>query len=246
MNMPALELLVRVGLATVLGVAIGLERQWRSRMAGLQTMALVSMGAALYLVLGAYAFGRETDPTRVAAQIVTGIGFLGAGVIMKQGLSVTGLNTAATLWATGAVGALAGAWMWRESVAGAAIIIAGNGFLHPLAARMDRLHFQAGRDVPPADYVLEVECRGDAESAVRALIMQTLSGGPGVQLKSLRSTDTETPGEIALRAEMSAARRDDTRMENALSVLSSQAAIRSVRWSIQHQAPADWTGRGTD
>jgi uncharacterized membrane protein YhiD involved in acid resistance len=140
----------------------------------------------------------------VAAQIVTGIGFLGAGVIMKQGLSVTGLNTAATLWGTGAVGALAGAWMWRESIAGAAIIIAGNGFLHPLAARMDRLHFQTGRDVPLADYVVEVVCRADAESAVRASIIQAVSG-PGVQLTSLRSTDTETPGEIALRAEMSAA-----------------------------------------
>jgi putative Mg2+ transporter-C (MgtC) family protein len=245
MNMPALELLVRVGLATVLGVAIGIERQWRSRMAGLQTMALVSMGAALFLVLGAYTFGQRTDPTRVAAQIVSGIGFLGAGVIMKQGLSVTGLNTAATLWATAAVGALAGAWMWRESVAGAAIIIAGNGFLHPLAARMDRLHFQAGREVPPADYVVEVVCRGDAESAVRALIIQAVSG-PGVQLKSLRSTDTETPGFIALRAEMSAAHRDDTRLDNAVRVLSSEPAVRSVRWSIQDQAAAGWTGTGTD
>jgi putative Mg2+ transporter-C (MgtC) family protein len=181
----------------------------------------------------------------VAAQIVSGIGFLGAGVIMNQGLSVTGLNTAATLWATAAVGALAGAWMWRESVAGAAIIIAGNGFLHPLAARMDRLHFQAGCEVPPADYVVEVVCRGDAESAVRALIIQAVSG-PNVQLKSLRSTDTETPGFIALRAEMSAAQRDDTRLDNAVRVLSSEPAVRSVRWSIQDQAAAGWTGRGTD
>ena len=107
------------GLATLLGVAIGIERQWRARMAGLQTMALVSMGAALFVILGAYTFNGEQDPTRVAAQIVTGIGFLGAGVIMKQGSSVTGLNTAATLWATAAVGSLAGAWMWREAVVGA-------------------------------------------------------------------------------------------------------------------------------
>jgi putative Mg2+ transporter-C (MgtC) family protein len=244
MNMPAVELLVRVGLATVLGLAIGIERQWRSRMAGLQTMALVSMGAALFLVLGAYAFGRETDPTRVAAQIVSGIGFLGAGVIMKQGLSVTGLNTAATLWATAAVGALAGAWMWRESVAGAAIIIAGNGLLHPLAARMDRLRFQTGREVPPADYVVDVACRADAESAVRALIIQAL-GGPGVRLTSLGSTDAETPGFIALRAEVSAARRDDARLEDAVRVLGLEPAVRSVRWSIQDQAAAGWTGPGT-
>ena len=123
--MTAIDLLVRVGLATILGVAIGVERQWRSRMAGLQTGSTAQHGSALFLILGA--------PTRVAAQIVSGIGFLGAGVIMKQRLSVTGLNTAATLWSTAAVGVLAGAWMWREAIAGAAIILAANGFLHPLA-----------------------------------------------------------------------------------------------------------------
>src|SRR5262249_3231974 len=95
MDQPGLELLVRVGLATLLGVAIGLERQWRSRMAGLQTMALVSMGSALFTIMGAYAFGGQGDRNRVAAQIVTGIGFLGAGVIIKSGMTVFGLNTAA-------------------------------------------------------------------------------------------------------------------------------------------------------
>ena len=131
-----MELLVRVGLAAVLGVAIGLERQWRSRMAGLQTMALVSMGSALFTIMGAYSFPDQSDRNRVAAQIVTGIGFLGAGVIIKAGLTVFGLNTAATLWATAAVGALA-AWMWREAIAGAVIIIASNGFLYPLAKWID-------------------------------------------------------------------------------------------------------------
>jgi putative Mg2+ transporter-C (MgtC) family protein len=91
MNMPAV-VLVRVGLATVLGLAIGVERQWRSRMAGLQTMALVSMGSALFLILGAYGFNPDGDPTRVVAQIVTGVGFLGAGGIMKQGFIGDGVE----------------------------------------------------------------------------------------------------------------------------------------------------------
>ena len=77
-------LLVRVGLALLLGIVIGLERQWRSRMAGLQTMALVSMGSALFTIMGAYDFPTQGDRNRVAAQIVTGIGFLGAGVILKK------------------------------------------------------------------------------------------------------------------------------------------------------------------
>ena len=146
---PGMDLLLRVGLATVLGVAIGLERQWRSRMAGLQTMALVSMGSALFTIMGAYSFPEQGDRNRVAAQIVTGIGFLGAGVIIQTGMTVFGLNTAATLWATAAVGALCGLWMWREAVVGAVVILATNGFLYPLARWIDRRPQKPGRDRPP-------------------------------------------------------------------------------------------------
>jgi putative Mg2+ transporter-C (MgtC) family protein len=239
MTMPALELLLRVGLATVLGIAIGVERQWRARIAGLQTMALVSMGAALFLILGAYTFHVEQDPTRVAAQIVTGIGFLGAGVIMKQGASVTGLNTAATLWATAAVGALAGAWMWREAVAGAAIIIAGNTFLYPLAARMDRARTKAGREIGPADYVFEVECASDAETRVRGFMIETLTHAD-FQLKSMRALRTTNPNEIALRAEVSAHARDDAVMEEAVRTLSVDPAVSSAGWTALNDAGVDW------
>ncbi len=143
---PGFDLLLRVGLATLLGVAIGLERQWRSRMAGLQTMALVSMGSALFTVMGAYAFPNDGDRLRVAAQIVTGIGFLGAGVIIKSGMTVAGLNTAATLWATAAVGALCGVGMWREAVVGAVMIVAANGLLYPLAKWIDRRPHKPGHE----------------------------------------------------------------------------------------------------
>lgn len=181
-----MDLLSRVGLATILGVLIGLERQWRSRMAGLQTMALVSMGSALYLILGAYSFA-GSDPTRVAAQIVSGIGFLGAGVIMKHGLTITGLNTAATLWATAAVGALAGAWMWREAIAGALIIVAGNLVLHSLAGAMDRHGFWFGREAPPpTPRVLTVECATEVEPAVRRSLLDLLAEH-GLRVTGLRS-----------------------------------------------------------
>src|ERR1700732_3927220 len=209
MTLPGLELLLRVGLATLLGIAIGVERQWRARMAGLQKMALVSMGAALFLILGAFTFPRAQDPARGAAQIVTGIGFLGAGVIMKQGSSVTGLNTAATLWATAAVGALAGAWAWREAVAGAVIIVAANGFLYPLAARMDRLHLEIGREVPPVDYIVEVVCQRGAESVIRSKLIEAVSA-PGFVLKSLARRDADAPNEVVFNAEVAAAERQKT------------------------------------
>jgi putative Mg2+ transporter-C (MgtC) family protein len=242
MTLPGLELLIRVGFATLLGIAIGIERQWRARMAGLQTMALVSMGAALFLILGAYTFHREQDPTRVAAQIVTGIGFLGAGVIMKQGSSVTGLNTAATLWATAAVGALAGAWMWREAIVGAAIIIAGNTFLYPLAMRMNRARSKAGREIAPADYVFEVQCASDAERRLRALVITAFTQAD-FQLKSVRLMGTTTPNEIALRAEVSARTRDDAVMEETVRALGVDPEVRSVSWTSLHDEGVQWGGR---
>jgi len=239
MTLPGLELLIRVGLATVLGIAIGIERQWRARMAGLQTMALVSMGAALFLILGAYTFHREQDPTRVAAQIVTGIGFLGAGVIMKQGSSVTGLNTAATLWATAAVGALAGAWMWREAVAGAGIVIVANTLLFPLAARMDRARSRMGREIPSADYVFELQCATDSQSRVTSLLLDALTQ-PGLQLTSVRSAGATTPNEIGLRAELSAPARHDELLENAVRALSVDPDVSSVGWTALNEAGVRW------
>ena len=90
------EIALRLGLALLIGAVIGFERQWRQRMAGLRTNALVALGAAGFVVFSSIASGTDS-PTRVAAQVVSGIGFLGAGVILREGVNVRGLNTAATL-----------------------------------------------------------------------------------------------------------------------------------------------------
>src|SRR5262245_26047961 len=103
-----LQSMLYLSTAVVLGAAIGFERQWRQRLAGLRTNTLVALGAASFLMFSGLVPG-ESSPTRVAAQVVSGIGFLGAGVMFKEGLSVRGLNTAATLWCSAAVGVLAGA-----------------------------------------------------------------------------------------------------------------------------------------
>ena len=99
----ALNLATAVGL----GAVIGFERQWRNRLAGLRTNTLVALGAASFVVFAALVPG-DASPTRVAAQVVSGIGFLGAGIIFREGFNVRGLNTAATLWCSAAVGLLAG------------------------------------------------------------------------------------------------------------------------------------------
>jgi putative Mg2+ transporter-C (MgtC) family protein len=116
----------RLAVAAGLGAAVGIERELREREAGIRTHLLVSLGACLFTIVGAYGFsdfGTRVDPTRIAAQVVTGIGFLGAGAIIREGISVRGLTTAASLWIVAAIGMAAGAgWYW-PAVAGTALTV---------------------------------------------------------------------------------------------------------------------------
>ncbi len=115
-----LEALARIAVAAGLGGVIGLERELDEKAAGLRTHMLVAVGSALFTMVGAYGFSdfpsRTIDPTRVAAQVVTGIGFLGAGLIFRQGFTIRGLTTAASLWLVAAIGMSAGAGFWKGAV----------------------------------------------------------------------------------------------------------------------------------
>ena len=134
-SIPALsweEVLARVALAAALGAVLGLERELRDREAGLRTHLLVSVGSALFTIVSAYGFREflasgasvvRADPTRIAAQIVTGIGFLGAGAIIRQGLSIRGLTTAATLWVVAAIGLTAGAGYYSAAAITTLLVI---------------------------------------------------------------------------------------------------------------------------
>jgi putative Mg2+ transporter-C (MgtC) family protein len=133
------EVLLRLFVAAVLGGLIGLERELRERQAGLRTHLLVCVGSALFTLVSAYGFsdwGVRVDPTRIAAQIVTGIGFLGAGAIIRQGLSVRGLTTAATLWLVAAIGMAVGAGYWVGAIVAALGAVLVLGPLRGVAYRM--------------------------------------------------------------------------------------------------------------
>jgi putative Mg2+ transporter-C (MgtC) family protein len=129
------EMVLRLAIATLLGFAIGFERQRRGAAAGLQTSALVCVGAALFATI-APAFG-VSDDLRILANIVTGVGFLAGGVILKDGMTVSGLNTAATMWVTAAIGTLAGVGLLAEATLGAAVVVALNYSMGRLADVLD-------------------------------------------------------------------------------------------------------------
>ena len=146
-----LDLSLRLIVGAALGLAVGFEREIHGHPAGLRTHSLVAVGSALFTVLSAYGFagvnvnvggGTPIDPTRIAAQIVSGIGFLGAGAILKDGIVIRGLTTAASLWATAAVGMAAGAGEYVLAGVGTAVILVS---LWPINALAQRLH---GSEIP--------------------------------------------------------------------------------------------------
>jgi len=119
-----LSLVVRLGLALLLGALVGWEREMQREEAGFRTYALVALGAALFTVVSAVAFpADDPDPTRIPAQVVTGIGFIGAGAILREGVNVRGLSTAAALWGVAAIGLATGAGLYVLAVAGTALVI---------------------------------------------------------------------------------------------------------------------------
>ena len=133
-----IDTLVSLATAFILGTLIGAERQYRQRTAGLRTNVLVAVGAAAFVDLAMHLNGAD-GAVRVIAYVVSGIGFLGAGVIMKQGMDVRGLNTAATLWASAAVGSCAGADMVAQAAALTVFVLAGNTLLRPLVNAINRI-----------------------------------------------------------------------------------------------------------
>ena len=160
-ELSAAELVLRLAVAAVLGGAIGVERELREREAGLRTHLLVSVGAALFTLVSAYAFtdfrygldsGITLDPTRVAAQIVTGIGFLGAGAIIRQGLAIRGLTTAAGVWVVAAIGMAAGAGYYLAAFVTTVVVLVGLGPLRWVERVLSRRVRREGG-------ILEVELR---------------------------------------------------------------------------------------
>jgi putative Mg2+ transporter-C (MgtC) family protein len=195
-----LDLSVRLLVAAVLGLAIGFEREIHGHPAGLRTHMLVALGSALFTVLSIRGFLGETsapvDPTRIAAQIVSGIGFLGAGAILKDGIVIRGLTTAASLWATSAVGMAAGAGEYALGVVAAAVILVS---LWPINAIADRLH---GSNLPETQLRLSMKRVDSLAQVSEVLLLNRLEIG---QIATQRLAVDHYQADVAIRGRHSAA-----------------------------------------
>ncbi|MDI9848676.1 MgtC/SapB family protein [Rhodoblastus sp. 17X3] len=211
--------------ALACGAGIGFERQWRQRLAGLRTNTLVSLGAAIFVVFAGQ-FSDES-PTRVAAQVVTGIGFLGAGVISKEGANVRGLNTAATLWCSGAVGLLAGAGYWRHALLAVLLVTSINLFLRPLIAMIDRQPIESAE--VETFYLVTMICRSDEEEKFRALLLHNFSTG-ALHLRELDSANIEGSDRVEIVAQVTSDKQRELALELIVGRLSLESGVTAARW----------------
>ncbi len=169
--LPFLDTMVSLTGAFVFGTLIGAERQYRQRTAGLRTNALVAVGAAAFVDLASRIAGAD-DAVRVISYVVSGVGFLGAGVIMKEGMNVRGLNTAATLWCSAAVGACAGADMLAEAGLLTVYVLLGNTLLRPLVNLINRIPIN--ERALEATYEVRVVAAHDGVEEIRELLVERL------------------------------------------------------------------------
>lgn len=196
--MPLQEFTFRLALAFALGALVGIERQYRQKSAGLRTNTLVSLGSAGFILLSLSLTDHAGDPSRVAGQIVTGIGFLGAGVIMKNGISVQGLNTAATIWCSAALGTLSGAGLYWQAVIMSIATIMVHVSLRPVIVLINRLPHPK-EDLGASYYTILVRCEKELDKQLRQLVLQHIKQEKHLQLHSLKSLDEEN-GYVSIEA----------------------------------------------
>lgn len=222
---------LNLAVALALGAAVGFERQWRQRLAGLRTNTLVALGAASFTVFAASIPG-DASPTRVAAQVVSGIGFLGAGIIFREGFNVRGLNTAATLWCAAAIGLLSGAGQYLLAVAVTAMVIFVNLALRPLSRLLDRQPLQTTELA--RHYAVEIVCRSAEEAHVRALMLQGFATS-GLHLTALDSANIEDSDRVEVTARVNGEGVPAASLEQIVGRLSLEPAVTAARWRMQDE-----------
>jgi putative Mg2+ transporter-C (MgtC) family protein len=242
MTLTTEDAVIRIVVALLLGAAIGIERQWNRHASGLRTSALISIGAALFVLLSLGFPGEEASATRVAAQVVSGVGFLGAGVILRDGINVRGLTTAATMWSAAAVGTLAAAGMFAIAAFGATAVIAANVVLQPVKRVLDRR-----APSPPGAlvrYELHATCRATQEAHVRGLLVGGLVG-VGQRLRGV-SAHASADGRVELIVELVAGDPDDDSIEQVVRLVGLEPEVLALRWEVRSVSATSGQSSGSD
>ena len=227
---------VHLAVAAVLGALIGFERQWSRHPAGILTNLIVCVGAFAFTAFSFLVTNGDRDITRVAAQVVSGIGFLGAGVILREGGNVRGLNTAATVWASAAVGILCCLDNLLYAILVATAIVLLHLVLHPISKQIDknRKYDKEEKEREETMYHISVVCPDELELPIRKNIMETIRREPNALLHTLE-TDNHSEDEKKIRAYITTKTRDDSVIESLLTLVGKNEGIISTSWKIDHE-----------
>lgn len=228
----------RVGTAFALGAIVGAERELRRHHeAGLRTNSLVAGGAALFVSV-ATMVDHEASPTRVAGQVVSGIGFLAGGVIIRDGMSIQGLTTAATLWCCAAIGVLAGSGFLLPAIIGTAIVLTLHVMIRPLKIRLEARLKKSKAESPPkhhTEYHLRVVCGIGHEQPVRAKVLDAVRGQDALALRGLHGEPGSRAGERIVTGEIHATEATDALLEGIVAELSALEGVSSAGWHQTHK-----------
>lgn len=228
--------LAQVGLnlfvAASLGAAIGFERQWRQRLAGLRTNTLVALGAAIFVTYGR-AVSDDDAAARIAAQVVSGIGFLGAGVIFKDGLNVRGLNTAATLWCSAAVGLLAGEGFALYGLLAAVLVIGANTLLRPIVRAINRQPIDSIED--GQHYLITIDCRAARASDIRSQLVSEVAAVPDLHFSELNSAFVEDADKAEVMATVISHKRRELALETIVGHFGETDGVTRAAWRLNPQ-----------
>jgi len=220
-----LEFLIRLGVAILFGLTMGLELQWRNNIAGTRTNALVSAAAAAFTMIGLMDTG-VGNSSRIVGQIVSGVGFLGAGVIFKDGANIHGLNTAATIWCAAAVGCLSGMGYPQYSAAVALSSIVVNIALRPLTYKW---HPQIQKE--ETCYHFELTCAAGEEARVRAILVGAADHNK-ILMTALHSEDMDANDRVKVSASLRTPGRNDACMEELVSRISLEPSVNAIKWQV--------------
>jgi putative Mg2+ transporter-C (MgtC) family protein len=233
-----IDFVIRLLFAFILGAAIGVERQWQKTRAVLKTNVLVSLGAAMFVMMSSMTPG-DASPTRVAAQVVSGVGFLGGGVILRDGASVRGINTAATLWCAAAIGTLAGSGFFLQAYIGALAVVGANFILRPIVPIFQRVEETiVTKTRLNTSYRCRLLCHAKDEANIRNLLLQsiqekelTLTAIHSKNLTNRNSTKIAIV-EIHLNFASSENANELEAIEQVVNAIKQQANVDRVSWEL--------------
>jgi putative Mg2+ transporter-C (MgtC) family protein len=220
------DILARMTVAVAFGALVGIERQWHHKNAGIKTHTLVAIGAATFALISEIGLGPGSNPAQIAAGVVTGIGFIGGGVIMRRGTSVQGINSAATLWATGSLGLAVGGGHYALASLALVAILAAQVLLQWLSLWVDKY---SGPPRPATAYSLLVAFQAPAEAQVRDACA-AFAARPGVSLSEHGETRSG-PSDVLLEIHLSLMPEGASEMRKLNERLAAIPGVSRAEWS---------------